>query len=118
MKASTVVLIGSILLDGCALTRVSQTSHEMEVSNLKLVGLTYTEAISKGNAAGFSCSSHQQSQPYKSSKAGGQMVKQGSCWKTSAEFFCPQQRYVHFEYSAVDEKVLTMWSSITEKSCF
>lgn len=118
MKIHTLIIVSSIFLCGCALTRVSNSAHEQEVKGLALIGLTYNEAIAKVNNAGFSCYTHLETQPYKSTRADGKEVKVRTCWKKSAELVCPQRRYVHFEFSPIDERVVAMWPSITEQSCF
>lgn len=118
MKIFALLIVSSIFLCSCALTRVPGSVHEKEVKDLALVGLTYDEALAKVNKEGFTCYTHLEFNPYKSTKAGGKEVKQRTCWKKSMELVCPQRRYVHFEFSVNDERVVAMWPSITEKSCF
>jgi hypothetical protein len=118
MKIVALFLLSIVSLSGCALTRVSSSAHNKEVNELALVGLSYKDAVEKATKEGFKCYTHLEFQPYKSTRAGGKEVMQRTCWKASMQLVCPQRRYVHFEYSVADERVVTMWPTITEQSCF
>jgi hypothetical protein len=110
-------------LSGCgvagALTRVTPEFHEAQVAGFGLIGQHYDAAVQKIESAGFKCWRGQEHEPRVSYKVGVPTLTR-TCDKPSFEFFCPQRRYVEFEYTPDEKKVVyvTTPSRFEEQSCF
>lgn len=108
-------------LSGCGvlgtLTRVTPEFHEAQVAGFGLMGLQYDAAVQKIEAAGFKCWQGLEHELRASYKVGVPTLTR-TCTKVSLEMFCPQRRYVSFEYTPGEKKVVYSSTRFEEKSCF
>lgn len=118
MLRLTLLLIASVTLSGCTLTRVSQASHAQAVRELNAVGLTMNEARARATQAGFECDDYVDTDvPVEI----GNVVRQSTvlqCGKKSLELICPQRRYVVFNIDPKTNKVYAVGNRINQNSCF
>ena len=118
MLRLTFILIASLALSGCILTRVSDARHAKEVGELNAVGLSLDAARELATQHGFECS------PYidkdRSVQIGDVIRKTDilECNKSSLELICPQRRYVVFNVDPASGKVYAVGKRITQQSCF
>lgn len=107
MRRLTFLFVVTFALNGCALTRVTKTAHDEEVRHLNLIGLSHDEAILRLTSSGFTCyDARLSSRNYR------------DCFKTSAEFFCPQKREVALALDSNGSQILSVRTNIVEKACF
>lgn len=118
MRRISLLVITSLALNGCALTRVSDEGHARDVSELNVIGSGLTEARSAAEQKGFECNEHIQQNVSVLSNNVVRKTNVLECTKTSMEFFCPQRRYVVFNADSKTDKVYTVGKRIDQRSCF
>ncbi len=112
------ILIASLALNGCMLTRVSDSRHAKEVSELNAVGLSLDAARELATQHGFECSAYIDKN--RSVHIDDVIRKTDilQCNKSSLELICPQRRYVVFNADPASGKVYAVGKRITQQSCF
>jgi len=114
----TFILIASLALNGCMLTRVSESSHAKEVSELRAVGLSLDEARELATQHGFKCDEYIERNRNVVVNNISRKTDSLECSKSSLELFCPQSRYVVFNADAASGKVYVVGKRIREHTCF
>lgn len=104
------LLVLSFTLTGCALTRVSASSHDKDVDELNVIGLNLDAARQKAIVDGFVCSKDANLNQVQT-ESGSHKWLQTECSKKSLELFCPQMRFIVFNVDPDTNKVL-MWGNI------
>lgn len=107
MNKLTFILAVIFALHGCALTRVTKSTHDDEIQRLNLTRLTHDESIHRLTSSGFTCYDARLS-----------FRNQRNCFKNSAELLCPQKREVTLELDTNDSHVLSVRTNIVESACF
>lgn len=114
----SLLLLTSLAMGGCALTRVSETRHAKDVEGLNAVGFTLDEARTIATQNGFACEAQPDRNRSVQTQAGVRKTDVLQCNKSSAELICPQRRYVVFNIDPESGKVYSVGKRITPQSCF
>lgn len=121
MNVATAI-ITVVVLGGCgtlgALTRVNMATYQREYDELYPMGMDHADAVRKIEAAGYSCD-----KPYDNRTMTHEGVKvpvmAQSCSKASLELMCPQRRFIWFNFTSAQKKVIWVDKpKLTEQSCF
>lgn len=111
------LLILSFTLTGCALTRVSASSHDKDVDELNVIGLNLDTARQKAIVDGFVCSKDA-SLNLVQTESGSHKWLQTECSKKSLELFCPQMRFIVLNVDPDTNKVVDVGKYINQHTCF
>ena len=111
------LLILSFTLAGCALTRVSASSHDKDVDELKVIGLNLDAASQKAIVDGFVCSKDANLNLVQT-ESGSHKWLQTECSKKSLELFCPQMRFIVLNVAPDTNKVVDVGKYIIQHTCF
>jgi len=118
VRRISLLVITSLALNGCTLTRVSDEGHARDVGELNVIGSGLTEARSVAEQKGFECNEHIRQNVSVLSNNVVRKTNVLECTKTSMEVFCPQRRYVVFNADTKTGKVYTVGKRIDQRSCF
>lgn len=111
------LLILSFALAGCALTRVSASSHDKDVDELNVIGLNLDAARQKAIVDGFVCSKDANLNLVQT-ESGSHKWLQTECSKKSLELFCPQMRFIVLNVAPDTNKVVDVGKYIIQHTCF
>jgi len=114
----TFILIASLALNGCVLTRVSESRHAKEVSELNAVGLSLDAARELATRHGFECDEYVEKNRNVVVNDVSRKTDILECRKSSLELLCPQSRYVVFNADPASGKVYVVGKRIREHTCF
>ncbi len=106
------LLLVPLVLSGCMIFRVSQQTHEEEVRQLGLNGLTVKVALQKATTSGFSCSN-----PVHSRRSGERPTIWATCYKSTPELWCPQRRELSITADEQTDTVSAVETRINNHSC-
>ena len=107
----------SFALTGCALTRVSASSHDKDVDKLNVIGLDLDAARQRAIVDGFACSKDANLNLVQT-ESGNHKWLQTECSKKSLELFCPQMRFIVFNVDPDTNKVVDVGKYINQHTCF
>jgi hypothetical protein len=112
------ILVASLVLNGCMLTRVSDTRHAKEVSELDAVGLSIDAARDLATRHGFECDTYVEKDRYVKINDVVRKTDVFQCNKSSMELICPQRRFVVFNVDPESGKIYAVGKRIRQQSCF
>lgn len=110
------LLVLSFTLTGCALTRVSASSHDKDVDELNVIGLNLDAARQKQSWMVLCAVRMQTSIRYKPKVAVINGYKRNAV--KSTELFCPQMRFIVFNVDPDTNKVVDVGKYINQHTCF
>ena len=111
MKTPLIILtlVSTLLLQGCALTRVSRDTHQANVDRLELVGQSQATSVQRLEGAGFKC-------PDLSFVDRDGNLRR-ACTKNSLELFCPQDQVAYLLIDVKADRVISVRPAL-ERGCW